>query len=197
MEFLSHEFNYLNKTFPVNLVIQSRESDRAGFDAHGTNTFQTVNLDFDPTVAFHEYRFDYLPGKVKFYADSKLLCEMTGSAIPSSAGHLILQHWSNGNALWSGGPPAEDASIVVSYVKAYYNSSKTSTDLFVECDGSMDRACIVPNMSALNASTGGPYLTLGEPHIGDASAANILMSAGVAQYLVIAWLITWLRVACE
>ncbi|KAK8917668.1 hypothetical protein VCV18_010131 [Metarhizium anisopliae] len=48
---------------------------------------------------------------------------MKGENVPSSGGHVILQHWSNGNQLWSGGPPASDAAIVVKSVKAYFNSS--------------------------------------------------------------------------
>lgn len=36
---------------------------------------------------------------------------------------MILQHWSNGNPLWSGGPPPRDAVLTVSYVRAYFNSS--------------------------------------------------------------------------
>lgn len=38
-------------------------------------------------------------------------------------GHLVLTQWSNGNPLWSYGPPIEKAVISVSYVKAYFNSS--------------------------------------------------------------------------
>lgn len=134
----------------------------AGYDAKATGTFKQINLTFDPTESFHEYRFDYLPGRVNFYADSELLTEMTGDSIPSTAGHLILQHWSNGNALWSGGPPERDASLTISYVKAYFNSSDTSRnlDLAKQCnmasgDGSV---CIVPEVTAKNASTGGDFL---------------------------------------
>lgn len=43
--------------------------------------------------------------------------------VPQAAGKIILSHWSNGNPLWSGGPPAEDAKMTVSYVQAYFNSS--------------------------------------------------------------------------
>jgi hypothetical protein len=43
--------------------------------------------------------------------------------VPSVPGKLILSHWSNGNPLWSGGPPENDAKLLVSYVKAYFNSS--------------------------------------------------------------------------
>ncbi|KAG5772350.1 hypothetical protein H9Q72_001453 [Fusarium xylarioides] len=125
IEFLSQEFDHDNGIYPINLVVQSKKSLEAGYDASKTGSFKRVELDFDPTDAFHEYRFDYLPGQVLFYADGKLLAHMKGADMPSSGGHLILQHWSNGNPLWSGGPPKEDATVTVSYVKAYFNSSNS------------------------------------------------------------------------
>ncbi|KAG4257083.1 hypothetical protein FPRO04_06733 [Fusarium proliferatum] len=123
IEFLSQDFDHDNGIYPINLVVQSKKSLEAGYDASKTGSFKRVKLDFDPTDAFHEYRFDYLPGQVLFYADGNLLAHMKGGDMPSSGGHLILQHWSNGNPLWSGGPPKEDATVTVSYVKAYFNSS--------------------------------------------------------------------------
>lgn len=42
---------------------------------------------------------------------------------PVAGRHLILSHWSNGNPLWSAGPPTQDALMTVGYVKAYFNSS--------------------------------------------------------------------------
>ncbi|GAO16445.1 hypothetical protein UVI_02048050 [Ustilaginoidea virens] len=123
MEFLSREFDVGNRVFPVNLVVHSWKSLRDGYDASKSGTLKRVNLAFDPTDDFHEYRFDYLPGLVTFYADGKQIAELTGSDVPSSGGHLILQHWSNGNPTWSGGPPSSDAVALVRYVKAYFNSS--------------------------------------------------------------------------
>ncbi|KAG5983083.1 hypothetical protein E4U55_000839 [Claviceps digitariae] len=128
MEFLSREFDVAAQVFPVNLVIHSRESMRDGFDARKSGTLRRVELSFDPTSAFHEYRFDYLPGRVLFYADGHSLAEMGGEWVPSSGGHLILQHWSNGNTLWSGGPPSSDAVVLVRSVMAYFNSSTAQKD---------------------------------------------------------------------
>lgn len=123
MEFLSREFDEANKVFPVNLVIHSASSAQDGYDASKTGTFKVANLKFDPTKDFHEYRFDFLPGRVRFYADGENLAEMNGDNIPSSGGHIILQHWSNGNPKWSGGPPLSDAVVWVKSVEAYFNSS--------------------------------------------------------------------------
>lgn len=171
MEFLSREFDPKNKHYPVNLVIQSEASLQAGFDASKTGTFKVVNLTFDPTAGFHEYRFDYLQDRVLFYADSQLLAEMDGTSVPTSPGHLILQHWSNGNPLWSGGPPDEDAIMTVSYVKAYFNSS--DSDVRSSWNGgcqkalakkSNDTVCEIPNVTAANASTGGTFFNTSNPN---------------------------------
>lgn len=140
IEFLSQEFDHDNGIYPINLVVQSKKSLEAGYDASKTGSFKRVRLDFDPTDAFHEYRFDYLPGQVLFYADGKLLARMKGGDMPSSGGHLILQHWSNGNPLWSGGPPKEDATVTVSFVKAYFNSSNSErqSQLVQQCHKSSE-----------------------------------------------------------
>lgn len=163
MEFLSREFNHSAGTYPINLVVQSKLSLEAGYDASKTGTFERVDLGFDPTQGFHEYRFDYTFEKVLFYADSKLLARMGGSVMPSSGGHVILQHWSNGNPKWSGGPPDEDTAITVSYVKAYFNSSTSErqAELSSRCIGAPNAApiCRIPNVTAGNASTGGGYFS--------------------------------------
>ncbi|KAL7787036.1 glycoside hydrolase family 16 protein [Trichoderma ceciliae] len=174
MEFLSREFDAKKKVYPVNLVIQSEASQQAGFDASKTGTFKVVNLTFDPTIGFHEYRFDYLPGRVLFYADSQLLAEMNGSSVPSGPGHIILQHWSNGNPLWSGGPPEQNATLTVSYVKAYFNSSDSDaqSNWADRCqkarDGGSDSAngtvCTIPDVTAANASTGGAFFNTSDPN---------------------------------
>jgi beta-glucanase (GH16 family) len=123
MEFLSSEFVPENNTYPVNLVLQSEQSVRAGYNAAGTGNYLVVNLPFDPTDGYHEYRIDFVPGNVNYYADGYLLASMNTSAVPTSPGHMILTQWSNGNPLWSFGPPPSEATITVSYVKAYFNSS--------------------------------------------------------------------------
>ncbi|KAI1769203.1 glycoside hydrolase family 16 protein [Hypoxylon sp. FL1150] len=152
MEFLSSQFNKTNSTFPVNLVLQSKESKDAGFDASQTEGFRKVDLPFDPTADFHEYRIDFLSDRVLFYADAELLAEMNGTGVPSTPGNLQLSHWSNGNTGWSQGPPGENATTTVSYVKAYFNSSLASRqqDYRIRCkDPSAPTAvCAIPDKNA-------------------------------------------------
>jgi beta-glucanase (GH16 family) len=40
-------------------------------------------LPFDPTAAYHTYRFDYYPGKVSFYIDDTLLQEFPAADLPT------------------------------------------------------------------------------------------------------------------
>ncbi|KAK0732766.1 concanavalin A-like lectin/glucanase domain-containing protein [Apiosordaria backusii] len=158
MEFLSKDFDKANKSYPVNLVLQSREAALSGYNAAKTSNFVKAYLPFDPTEDFHEYRIDYLPGRVFFYADGMVLGKMDGPAVPSSAGHLILQHWSNGNRLWSGGPPERDAGLVVRYVKAYFNSSREERrrDWEGRCKDPKARGsvCLVPDVLPHNGTAG-------------------------------------------
>ncbi|KAK4459643.1 beta-glucanase [Cladorrhinum samala] len=159
MEFLSKDFDSSNSSYPVNLVLQSREAVMAGFDASKTKNFVKAHLPFDPTEDFHEYRIDYLPGRVFFYADGIMLAEIDGPAVPSSPGHLILQHWSNGNRLWSGGPPSTDAALTVRYVKAYFNSStiQRQKDWHGRCKdlNAPGAVCHIPDITPTDDSAAG------------------------------------------
>jgi hypothetical protein len=149
MEFLSSEFIPENNTYPVNLVLQSEQSVRNGYNAAGTGNYVVANLPFDPTDGFHEYRIDFIPGNVLYYADGYLLAKMNTTAVPTSPGHMILEQWSNGNPLWSSGPPPTEATITVSYVKAYFNSSDVARqkDWSLRCtDPSIPGAlCMIPD----------------------------------------------------
>ncbi|KAB8296145.1 hypothetical protein EYC80_008934 [Monilinia laxa] len=149
--FLSSQFNVENNTFPVNLVLQSVQSVQAGYNAVGTGNYVVANLPFNPTTGYHEYRIDFIPGNVIFYADGQILAKMNSTAVPTSPGHMIITQWSNGNPLWSSGPPSHDAVISVSYVKAYFNSSDPmrETALKQRCknSGAANAICAIPDQT--------------------------------------------------
>lgn len=164
MEFLSKDFIPEEKYYSLSLVIQSKESKEAGYDASETRTYQTIKLPFNPADDFHEYRFDYTPSKVFFYVDNYPVAEMEGDEVPLVGGHLILQHWSNGNPKWSGGPPVDDALISISYVKAYFNSSDPEEHLkkVGQCNvarsaGAPDSVCAIPDGSYNTARNGSHF----------------------------------------
>jgi hypothetical protein len=120
MEFLSKQYDTGGI---VNLVNQSPESQAAGFNAAYTPGYDVQHLPFRPDADFHEYRFDWIPGSISYYADDVLLRVFTHD-IPNSPGHMVLNHWSNGDAAWSAGPPLMDTAITISYTHLYFNSSE-------------------------------------------------------------------------
>lgn len=121
MEFLSKQFNETDGS-DINLVIQSPASQANGYNAVFTPGFALPHLPFRPDDAFHEYRFDWSPYQVAFYADNQLLRVMTED-IPDAGGHMVFNHWSNGDPGWSAGPPAQDTYITISHAHFYFNSS--------------------------------------------------------------------------
>jgi beta-glucanase (GH16 family) len=122
-EALSYQFNSQNNTFPMNLVLQSQQSARQGFTTAASGNWKVLNLPFDPTDGFHEYRIDFIPGNVIYYGDGQVLAIINTTAVPTSPGHLILSQWSNGDSGWSTGPPLQRAVSTVGYIKGYFNSS--------------------------------------------------------------------------
>ncbi|KAI5260804.1 concanavalin A-like lectin/glucanase [Aureobasidium subglaciale] len=130
MEYLSRQASGSGSS-PINLVIQSPASADANYNAINTSTFRVQNLPFEPSTGYHEYRFDWTPERIVFFADGKPLQEFENTFdgdAPNAPGTLMLNHWSTGNAGWSGGPPAEDAVLTLSYVKAYFNSSNATRE---------------------------------------------------------------------
>lgn len=160
MEFLSKQQVQTSTTSgrsngSVNLVIQSPESAQQGYVSPGSPDFKaTVLPGFSAAEGYHEYRFDWFPERVDFYADSELLSSMTDN-VPDAAGRLHIVHWSNGNAGWSAGPPTQDAVLTVSYVKAYFNTSGDDGHDEGECaSGGNERRCVVPDQRTPPDPTG-------------------------------------------
>lgn len=127
-------------------MLQSEASANANYNAKGTGNYDVVNLPFDPTSGFHEYRFDWIPGRVTFLADGKELATLNTSAVPTEPGHVVLSQWSNGNRFWSAGPPVEDALMTLSYVKAYFNSSlpQRQRDYDIRCEDPAAASAVCP-----------------------------------------------------
>src|SRR5262245_65874065 len=147
MEFLSKQFNESQGV--VNLVLQSPESVRNGYDASNTSGYKIQHLDFRPDQKFHEYRFDWSPNRVAFYVDGQFMYEMTQN-LPTSGGRMFMNHWSNGDPLWSAGPPNSDTAMTVSYVKAYFNTTDTTrTDSYKKQCPTFDtsKVCQIPEQT--------------------------------------------------
>lgn len=56
-----------------------------------TNT-KSIPLKFDPSKAFHEYRFDYYPNHLSFYVDGKLAYTVS-HGLPQKPMRLMINHW--------------------------------------------------------------------------------------------------------
>ncbi|KAF3923332.1 Beta-glucanase [Orbilia brochopaga] len=154
IELLSRQAN--ETTTPVNLVLHT--------PVGGTNeealpgTYQVGNLPYDTSGDVHELRFDWTPNAITWYQDGRQLWTITNSTLfPREPGHVVVTHWSNGNPLWSGGPPEGNSALLLTYVKAYFNSSspqrqndyvrrctvaKTSS---INTSGEKDRVCEIPS----------------------------------------------------
>ncbi|KAL9024794.1 MAG: hypothetical protein Q9196_006255, partial [Gyalolechia fulgens] len=120
VEFLSKLYTNPNKS-DLLLVIH------APSDVPTSELFRPTTVDFRPDFGYHEYRFDWTPKTVTYYADGKFLWEST-RGVPTHAGGLTLNHWSNGDPGWSNGPPAKDAHMSISYVKAYFNTTSEASN---------------------------------------------------------------------
>ncbi|KAG9716198.1 concanavalin A-like lectin/glucanase, partial [Aureobasidium melanogenum] len=77
MEYLSRQAisENNNGSYPINLVIQSPASADANYNAISTSTFRVQQLPFKPSAGYHEYRFDWTPERIVFFADGNLLQE--------------------------------------------------------------------------------------------------------------------------
>lgn len=53
---------------------------------------ETLTIPFDPTAGFHEYRFDYSPTSVTFYADGRPI-KTWNDGIPQTSMHLMVNSW--------------------------------------------------------------------------------------------------------
>lgn len=140
MEFLSSDYNGPNGfVFMVN-----------HYSGPNTPTFSPLPLDFRPDQAYHEYRIDWTPTSATWFIDSRQVFT-TNTYIPTHPMALHLNHWSNGNKLWTQGPPTTDAKVTYSYVKAYFNSSDPSRQKAYQgrCrdSGAKSAVCTVPDQT--------------------------------------------------
>ncbi|OZJ06327.1 hypothetical protein BZG36_00704 [Bifiguratus adelaidae] len=84
------------------------------------STHQEINLDADPTQSYHEYRFDWVPGRTSFYFDSQNLGNITTN-VPSVAGSVRYAHWTDNNPAFSHGPPAMTAVMAIQKHAFFFN----------------------------------------------------------------------------
>ncbi|KAI9010436.1 concanavalin A-like lectin/glucanase domain-containing protein [Phycomyces nitens] len=116
IESLSHIQNPWSTFFAVQPQIYEEDGTASNL------THNKDSLDFNPTTAFHEYRFDWTPKSVIFYIDGTEQYTMTTN-VPDSPGQAIINHWSDGNPNFSEGPPTTDAILEVANMTIFFNTS--------------------------------------------------------------------------
>ncbi|KAK9709434.1 hypothetical protein K7432_009043 [Basidiobolus ranarum] len=85
-------------------------------------THGTVNMEVDAAADFHEYRFDWMPGKASFFIDGKFYNSFNTN-IPSVPGKMIFNHWTDGNPNFSKGPPTETATLSILNHSFFFNTT--------------------------------------------------------------------------
>ena len=101
----------------IDIEVYNDTSRRVIFStyANGRQTHtQTMTLPFDATTGFHNYRFDYAPGSVRFYADGKLMKQWT-NGVPKKSMRLYANAWF---PRWLGGQrPAQDKYVIIDRIQ--------------------------------------------------------------------------------
>lgn len=116
-------FTYLGDPLnEIDVELLTRQPRTAFFTLHHVQTSvdnATRELPFDPSSAFHEYRFDWYKERVDYYVDGQLLATLTKN-VPDRPSRLLLNHWSGNLEKWGGQAPADDVVMQVDW--AYYAS---------------------------------------------------------------------------
>ncbi|KAF3932874.1 Beta-glucanase [Dactylella cylindrospora] len=147
IELLSRQVNTTDSL--INLVLHTPVGGSNEEALPGT--YSVINLPYDVSSDTHEFRFDWTPTAITWYSDGKQIWTISNATLfPREPGHLVITHWSNGNNLWSGGPPTSNALLVLTYVKAYFNSSEPQRqrDHIARCEAvgaAEDRICEIPS----------------------------------------------------
>jgi beta-glucanase (GH16 family) len=116
-------FTYLgNPLNEIDVEFLTRDPRKAHFTLHHIRTgvdHATPEVPFDPSEAFHEYRFDWYADRVEYYVDGTQYATLTNE-VPDTPSRLMLNHWSGNIPTWGGPAPTEDAVMLVDWV--YYSS---------------------------------------------------------------------------
>ena len=104
---------------PSTIRTMTQPSIRNFEKLNSTNSRGIMNIKTDEFV---EYRFDWFTDKVEFYINDRNYHSLVNN-VPSKPGKIILTHRSNGNPLWSMGPPLGKRTVEVKYIDLYFNTT--------------------------------------------------------------------------
>jgi beta-glucanase (GH16 family) len=76
-----------------------------------------------PDAQFHEYKFQWFAGSVKFFLDGQLVYTATTN-IPAQAAYMMFNHWGTNSTNWGGlATPGVDRFMYVKNFKFYANAA--------------------------------------------------------------------------
>ncbi|MBB6096655.1 endo-1,3-1,4-beta-glycanase ExoK [Deinobacterium chartae] len=84
-----------------------------GLDLHQAQPAQSGH---DKTQVFHVYRWDWLPGSLRFYIDGRLQYAINRD-IPVEKAHLMLNLWPTNSDGWGGKAAEQKTYMLVDYVR--------------------------------------------------------------------------------
>jgi beta-glucanase (GH16 family) len=98
----------------------TNNNGRVSYSLHPNSSSATwINLGFNPSQTFHRYGFLWVPGRIDFTVDGKIVHTETDQKLATNAtGFIMVNTWS-GTANFGGGPPAQAAISVYDWVKFY------------------------------------------------------------------------------
>jgi beta-glucanase (GH16 family) len=112
-------FTYLgNPLNEIDVEFLTNDPLLAHFTLHHIRTgvdHATKALPFDPSTAFHEYRFDWYKDHVEYFVDGMPYATLT-KEVPDRPSSLLLNHWSGNIPTWGGPAPTEDLHLLVDWV---------------------------------------------------------------------------------
>lgn len=130
----------------IALAVHDTDSQNPDSDTSFEKSFGSI---YTFPEEFHEMRFDFLPDRIDFYIGDQLILTESDS-VPNVAGSLSLKHYVEDGREE---PPAQDAVMTVSYVKAYYNTT-TFDEPLSTCGDVAENVCVVPDQRTPPNSNG-------------------------------------------
>lgn len=123
-------FSYLGSPLnEVDIEFLTNNPRTAYFTLHHITTnvdHTTKPVAFDPSAAFHEYRFDWHPDSVVYYIDAQRVAILKKS-VPDMAALFMINHWSGNIDGWGGPAPTQDVLMHVDW--AYYSTDYKGPDI--------------------------------------------------------------------
>jgi len=172
----------------IDVEYLTEDTKNIHFTLHHVTTnvdYKKLRISFDPTAAFHEYRFDWYPEKVVYFIDGDSVAVLTHN-VPDASCSIMLNFWSANMPDWGGPAPTKDACMYVDYMRYYSDpataASRKMSPLFISkpTDPARVNAAAAFNLLGRSLPSGIPQATVRYAAPGQASGICILHRTGTA-----------------